>query len=201
MTKIYILREKTGEFLNFAITMADTQYLDKFETILTDGLQKILKGCGVMKEGMLPDSEDILSIWQDSYLESYVGDAVENFNQYPEAALAWAAYLGMGVANNWDKDWAAHSKDAYTSYYGPRGWDDMDEYITGVMLHLKEDWIQKLCDAFYSCAESTLALIRHEGIEPQTPEGFYILVRSYCVFYKLGAAVELQRLGYSKVKL
>ena len=179
--------------------MADTQYLDKYEAILTDGLIKILKGCGVMQEGLLPDSEDILSIWQDSYLEPYVGDAVENFNQYPEAALAWAAYLGMGVANNWDKDWEAHSKDPYTAYYGPRGWDDMDEYITGVQLHLKEDWIQKLCSAFYSCAENTLALIRHEGIEPQTSEGFYILVRSYCVFYKLGAAVELQRLGYSKV--
>lgn len=180
--------------------MANSEILDKFEKVLQDGLVKVLRGCSVLGDGKLPESDDIEDIWQNSYMESYVGDAVENFNDYPEAALAWAAFLGMGVANNWDKDWQAHSSDPYTAYYGPRGWDDMDEHILGPMLSLTPEYAAKLSDAFYSCAESTLGLMRHEGIEVQTKDGFYILVRAYCVFYRLGAAVELQRLGYKLVK-
>lgn len=180
--------------------MANSEILDKFEKVLQDGLVKVLRGCSVLSDGKLPESDDIEDIWQNSYMESYVGDAVENFNDYPEAALAWAAFLGMGVANNWDKDWQAHSSDPYTAYYGPRGWDDMDEHILGPMLSLTPEYAAKLSDAFYSCAESTLGLMRHEGIEAQTKDGFYILVRAYCVFYRLGAAVELQRLGYKLVK-
>ncbi len=181
--------------------MADTKVLDQFEAVLQEGLVKVLRGCSILTDDKLPESDDITGIWESSYMEPYVGDAVENFNDYPEAALAWAAFLGMGVANNWDKDWAAHSNDPYTAYYGPRGWDDMDEYIVGPMLHLTPEYASRLSDAFYSCAESTLGLMRHEGIEAQTKDGFFILVRAYCVFYKLGAAVELQRLGYKKVKL
>ena len=36
-----------------------------------------------------------------------------------------------------------------------------------------------------------------EGIEAQTELGFYVLVRTYSVLFRIGAAIELQRLGYT----
>ena len=46
--------------------------------------------------------------------------------------------------------------------------------------------------------EATLGLISHEGIETETKDGFFVLSRCYTVFYKLGASLELRRLGYEK---
>lgn len=179
--------------------MPDTKRLDNFELVLSDGLEKLCHSCGLF-EGELLTSPDIDGAW-DGYLEKYVADAVLNFNEYPEVAIAWAAYLGMGVAHNWDSDWKAHKDDAYESYYGSRGWDDMDEHIVGDLLHLKEDWAKKVSDCLVGCADAALSLIRHEGIEAQTADGFYCLVRVYCVFFRLGVTAELSRLGYKKVAL
>ena len=126
-----------------------------------------------------------------------MADAVLNFNEYPEAAIAWAAFLGMAVAHNWDTDWEAHKNDSYKSYYGSRGWDDMDEHILWELLCLPEQIGKKISDTLDSCALAALGLIRHEGIEAQTELGFYVLVRTYSVLFRIGAAIELQRLGYT----
>ena len=91
----------------------DTEYLDRFEKILEDGLLKVCQGAGLLGEEVLR-SPDIDEKW-DSYIKDYTADAVENFNAYPEAALSWAAFLGMGVAHNWDVDWEAHKDDSYKS--------------------------------------------------------------------------------------
>ena len=130
-----------------------------------------------------------------------MADAVLNFNEYPEAAIAWAAFLGMAVAHNWDTDWDAHKNDSYKSYYGSRGWDDMDEHILWELLCLPEQIGKKISDTLDSCALAALGLIRHEGIEAQTDLGFYVLVRTYAVMFRLGAAIELQRLGYQRVRV
>ena len=124
-----------------------------------------------------------------------------NCNEYPEAAIAWAGFLGMAVAHNWDVDWEAHKDDPYKSYYGSRGWDDMDEHILWEVLALPEAIGKKLSDTLDSCALAALGLIRHEGIEAQTELGFYVLVRTYSVLYRIGAAIELQRLGYQRVRV
>lgn len=181
--------------------MADSEYLDRFESILREGLVKLCRGEGLLGNGRLQNSPDIQSVWTGSYLQPYVADAVQNFNDYPDAALAWAGFLGMAVANNWDKDWDSHKDDAYQSYYGSRGFDDMDEHILGDVLHLKKDYAAKVSETLNNCAQATLGLIRHEGIEPQTSLGFYVLVRAYSVIYEIGAAVEFNRLGYSMVKM
>ena len=60
---------------------------------------------------------------------------------------------------------------------------------------------KKLSDTLDSCALAALGLIRHEGIEAQTELGFYVLVRTYSVLYRIGAAIELQRLGYQRVRV
>ena len=177
----------------------DTEYLDRFEKILEEGLLKVCRGAGLLEDEVLR-SPDIDDKW-DSYIKDYTADAVENFNAYPEAALSWAAFLGMGVAHNWDAGWEAHKDDAYQAYYGSKGWDNMDEHILHDVLGLKSDdpVAKKLNDTLLSCALATLGLIRHEGIEPQTDLGFYVLVRSYTVMYRIGAAMEIRRLGYKKV--
>lgn len=177
----------------------DTAYLDRYEQILSDGLVKVCQSKGVLSTELL-SCPDVEGKWND-YVKDYVADAVENFNDYPEASLAWAAFLGMGVANNWDKDWDAHKDDSYSSYYGSRGWDDMDENILYNRLHLDPEWAAKVSSAMESCAAATLGLIRHEQIEPQTELGFYILNRSYNVMFRVGESVELERLGYKKVRI
>lgn len=177
--------------------MENSDYLDSYEKRLENGLLKVCEGLGVLNGEMIlsPDLEDK---W-DLIIKDYIADAVENFNDYPEVVLAWAGFLGMGVAHHWDEDWHRHKSDSYASYYGPRGYDDMDEYILHKVLGLGDDDCKRYSDIFDSCALAALGLMKHEGIQAQTAEGFYILARSYSVFFRLGASIELKRLGWQKV--
>lgn len=179
--------------------MEDTTYLDNFESLLQDGLIKVCQGNGLVGDELL-DSPDVTGKWED-YIKDYVADAVENFNDWPQTAIAWAGFLGLGVARNWDRSWEKHSHDSYKDYYGEHGFDDMDEHILHDILglDLESPEARKISDTLSSCALATLGLIRHEGIEPQTSRGFYILIRAYTVLYRIGAGIELKRLGYKKV--
>ena len=69
--------------------MEDSAFLDNYEKTLQLGLSRICSGAGLMGEDLL-SSEDIDAKWEE-FIKDYVADAVENFNDYPEAALAWAA--------------------------------------------------------------------------------------------------------------
>lgn len=178
--------------------MEQKEILDRFEKTLEDGLVKICRGAGILDE--MVTSPDIDGKW-DEYIKSYIEDAVSNFNEYPEAALAWAAFLGMGVSNRWDSDWKKYSGAGYRSYYGSKGWDDMDEHVMYDILHLVPEHAKKVSETLDSCALATLGLIRHEGIETQTQLGFFILARAYSVMFRIGEAIELKRLGYRKVLL
>jgi hypothetical protein len=179
--------------------MENSEWLDRFEKVLEDGLLKVCSGEGLVDAELLR-SPDVDAKWED-YIKDYVADAVENINEFPEAAIAWAAFLGMGVAYNWDLNWRLHHKDAYSDYYGSRGWDDMDEHILRDVLGLPLDGpeAKKISDTLLSCALAVLGLLQHEGVETQTARGFYLLARSYTVLYRIGAAIELHRLGYKKV--
>ena len=168
---------------------------DKFESVLQDGLQKVCRGCNLLGEDV-PSSEDIDAKWND-YIEPYVGDAVHNFNDYSNAALGFAAYLGMAVAHLWDEDWLENRDREYRSFYGSEGFDNMDDNIVENILKLDPVLAEKIKSGLLSLVEATLGLISHEGIETQTEDGFFVLARCYTVFYKLGAAIELRRLGYS----
>lgn len=177
--------------------MMDTKFLDDFEHTLQDGLLKVCNGAGLLQDGIL-ESEDLENKWND-YLQDYVADAVANFNDWPQSAVAWAGFLGMAVAHHWDADWPIFKDDSYASYYGKRGFDDMDEHILGDILKLSSQEASKYSNLLSSCAMAALGLIRHEGIEAQTDTGFYVLVRTYTVLFRIGAALELSRLGYKKV--
>ena len=177
----------------------DTRDLDRFEQLLEDGLLKICSGAGLLP-GELVRNPDLDALW-DVYIKDYIADAVVNFNEYPEAALAWAGFLGLGTAWAWDADWQQYKDRPYRRWYGSRGWDDMDEHILRDILGLPLDSheAKKISDTLQSCALAVLGLLQHEGVETQTARGFYLLSRAYTVLYRIGVAIELDRLGYRKV--
>ncbi|MCQ2174078.1 MAG: hypothetical protein MJY61_02960 [Bacteroidales bacterium] len=178
------------------------RYLDNFESVLEGGLLKICKSSKVLDETCEQDgrvflSPDIEQVW-DRFVKDYVGDAVENFNEFPDAAIGFAGFLGMAVAHFWDSDWDSHREDGYADYYGSRGFDDMDDHILADVLKLDESDSAFTVSLMKSLSMAVQVLLRREQIESQTDIGFYALVRSYGVVFRVGAAVELYRLGYRK---
>lgn len=169
--------------------------LTNFEELLEDGLVKVCRNAGLMDEVMT--SPDIDGKWEE-FIRDYVADGISNYNSYPDAALGFAAYLGMGVAHHWDGRWEAHRLDTYSSYYGNRGYDNMDDHIVSDILRLSREDTDKVKQALQCCTAATEALIRHQEIEPQTSTGFYALVRCFSVFFRIGVSIELYRLGYKK---
>lgn len=178
--------------------MANNVDLDRFEKTLQDGLVKICSGRNLMS-GML-ESDDLEQKWNE-YLQDYVSDAVVNFNRYPEAAIGFAGFLGMAVAHCWDENWDIYKRVSYKDYYGSRGFDDMDDHIVEDILKLDKDSAAKVIDTLKDCTLAAQGLIRHEFIEPQTADGFFVLVRCYTVLFRIGCSLELTRLGYKKQKL
>lgn len=162
-------------------------------------MNELLKLCTQYKvlEGTLLSTEDIDARWHEIAPE-YVADAVPNIADYPTVAIAWAGYVGMAVAHLWDEDWAAHCKDEYKSLYGPAGFDDMDENIVQKILgfHLESQEAKNIEQMMRRLGETALTLIRRENIEPQSPMAFHAFARAIKVMFRIGAAIELKRLGY-----
>jgi len=176
-----------------------TVNLDEFEKILQDGLLKVCSSCGLAEADLL-ESPDINLKWEE-FIRPYIDDAVHNFNEYPSAALGFAAYLGMAVAHLWDEDWPANRDCTYNSFYGSAGYDNMDDHVVESVLRLDPLIASKLKNCLLSMVEATLGLISHEGIETETKDGFFVLARCYSVFYRIGASLELHRLGYKAHRL
>ena len=173
--------------------------LDRFQEILENGLVKVCGMSGIQLEMMT--SPDIDDKWNDVLLKGYTADAVNNVNDYPQAALGFAAYLGMAVANQWDTDWNSFRDVPYASYYGNRGFDDMDDHIVDDVLRLDSLIADKIRKTVLNCTQATQDLLRHEGIETRSEFGFYILVRCYSALFRIGVSLELHRLGYRKTAL
>lgn len=176
--------------------MVNKVYLENFESRI---MNEILKICTQyrMLEGTLLSTDDIDARWHDIAPE-YVADAVPNIADYPTVAIAWAGYVGMAIAHQWDGDWAAHCKDEYKSLYGPAGFDDMDENIVQNVIgfHLESQEAKNIEQMMRRLGETALTLIRRENIEPQSPMAFHVYARSIKVMFRIGAAIELKRLGY-----
>lgn len=176
--------------------MVNNVYLENFESRITDELLRLCKQYEVL-DGTLLATEDINARWQ-AFAPEYMADAVPNIASYPTVAIAWAGYVGIAVAHLWDSDWAAHSKDEYKSLYGPAGFDDMDENIVQNILgfHLESREAKSIEQMMRRLGETALTLIRRENIEPQSPMAFHIYARVVKVMFRIGAAIELKRLGY-----
>ena len=174
----------------------DTQYYEDFENNLMTKLLGQLISLQAL-DGTLLDSDDITARWHDLAPE-YMADAVPQLNSYPAAAIAWAAYVGMAVAHRWDEDWILYSTEPYTDLLGPRGFDDMDEHIVQNILKLKLESPEatRIEEIMRGLAQTAITTIRHEQVEGQTTQAFYIFARTTRVMFRLGAAMELYRLGY-----
>ena len=178
-----------------------TDYLEKFERRVEEELLRLCTSAGMLN-GTLLASEDIDEHWR-TLAPEYMADAVPQVKDYPTVSVAWAAYLGMGVAWGWDNDWNLCKQDSYSSYYGKQGFDDMDEHITFDILDLLPDGYEtkNIENNIRRCGETAVALIRHEHIEPQSAMAFHVFARACRVMYRIGAAIELKRLGYKFEKV
>ena len=179
----------------------DIQYLVRIEEKMENELLRLCTERGALK-GTLLATEDIDEQWKILAPE-YMADAVPQVKDYPTVSVAWASYLGMAIAWGWDTDWTLCKQDPYTSYYGQQGFDDMDEHIVYDMLGLTPDGYEAraLEGIIRRCGETAVSLIRHEHIEPQSTTAFHVFARACRVMYRIGAAIELKRLGYKFEKL
>ena len=181
--------------------MEQAEYFDTFENNL---LKELLRLCSSHKmlEGTLLSSEDIDERWKE-YAPEYMADAVPQVNSFPAAAIAWAGYVGMAVAHRWDENWATYATESYSSLHGTQGFDDMDEHILQNILglSLEEEQSQKIEEMMRRCANTAITYIRREEVEAQSTKAFYIFARTTRVLFRIGAAMELHRLGYKFEKV
>ena len=178
------------------LEMDDTLYYDVFEKNLRDELIRV---CTMENEltGKLLRSDDIDAKWQE-LAPDYMADAMKVITDYPTVSVAWAGYMGMGIAKWWDQDWAVFGAWPYEKLLGKHGFDDMDEHIVrdilGIKLETPES--EKIEELMRKCATTAIGFIRHENIEPQSIRAFYVYARAVKVMYEIGVSVELKRLGY-----
>jgi hypothetical protein len=183
--------------------MENIAYFDKYEEKLTEVLMRLCTDLGVMN-GQLLAAEELEEKWKEIVPE-YMVDAVPQIKDYPTVSVAWAGYLGIGLAVLWDRDWVKYKDDSdlYKFFVQPRGFDCMDEFILeellGVKLESKE--FLEVEGVMRSCAKTAVDMIRKEGIEPQSPDAFYVFARSVKVLFKIGVSVALKRLGYKYEKV
>ena len=91
----------------------------------------------------------------------------------------------------------------YSALYGKQGFDDMDENILQEILSIPLDSkeAEETESMIRRCAESTVSLIRHEQVEPQSPTAFYVFTRAAKTMFRIGAALQLKRMGYKFEKV
>ena len=179
----------------------NTEYLVRFEHKLEQELLKLCTNYHYL-DGVLLETEDITEHWK-TLAPEYVADAVNEVQNYPVVSVAWACYLGMGVACAWDADWARFSKAPYQAFYGEQGFDDMDENIVKNLLGLRldSDEAKNIEEMIHRCGQTTVSLIRYEQVEPQSALAYHVFARAAKVMFRIGAAMELKRLGYKFEKV
>lgn len=183
--------------------METNQHRLRYEETLTETLLNQCNSNGFL-DGQLLDVEELNEKWRE-IAPQYMVDAIPEFNQYPAVAIAWAAYLGMGLTAMWDGAWDEYGdrSDIYSIIRDKRGFDSMDEYILEELLGIppSSDETCALNDCFLGLAQSAITLMRHEGVEAQTADAFYIFACTAKVFFLFGVSICLKRLGYAYKKI
>lgn len=173
-----------------------SEYLSSFEEKLSAELQSVFSSY-ITVDGIMPSSQDVMQRWTE-LIPEYMADAIPQINEYPTVAIAWAGYLGMAVAHDWDDDWELYHDRPYKEFYGEQGFDDLDEHIVEHILHLPLDG-QEAADIeamMRRLAQKALTMLRRENVEPQSRTAFYAYSRVLNTMFRLGASMELMRLGY-----
>lgn len=146
---------------------------------------------------MMPSSPDIDGRWT-CLLDGFAGDAVHEFNAWPEVTLAWAGYMGAAVAKLWDTDFGRCMAVSYDDMKGGKGFDDLDEHVTRDVLGLPldSDEARSLASRLAYCGAEALSAMRHEPVEDLTAEAYKVFLRSIEAMYRIGAALQLSAMGY-----
>ena len=183
--------------LTFAAIMEENaKYYETYEENLLREMLRMCTSLGML-DGELLASEDIDQKWKE-WAPEYIAEALPEVNSYPEFAIACAGYAGMAAAQWWDEDWGRHHGAKYETLHGPRGFADMDEFIVPNILSLKLDSVEakQIMNILLCCAQKATTFIQHEHIEAQTVKAFHIFARTVQVMFRIGAALQLKRLGY-----
>lgn len=170
--------------------------IQHYEQIFREDLHKYLLYNNKVDE-RLPDAPDIEEQWR-KIGESYLPDAMREFQDYPTVSLGWAMFIGLAVAKYWDQDWELYSKveDLYKHLCSAIDFDHMDEYILQQVLLLPADEQQTMSELVGRCAQRIYSQLMHQGLEPGTAETFRAFVAALHQMYLMGAAIELKALGY-----
>ena len=150
----------------------------------------------------LPEAPDLEQLWA-KIGESYLPDALREFNKYPTVSLGWIMYVGMALAKYWDEDWELYGKveDLYKYLRDRIDFDHTDDYICEKVLLLNEDEHKAVNGIVAECASRTYNLLIHQGLQPGTEEAFRGFIAALHQMYLMGIAMELKALGYHMTKL
>lgn len=144
-----------------------------------------------------PEAIDIEEKWL-VVGQSYLPDGMREFRDYPLVSFGWMMYLGMAVTQYWEDDWEIYGQmpDLYIYIRDKEGFDTMDEYVRGKVLHLDGDAFETTETMVQSCAQRAYSALSHAHIESGTKEAFEAYVACLHQLYLMGMAVQLHRLGY-----
>ena len=174
--------------------------MEHFEEELRKDLHQFLLTMREVDE-RLPECPDVEEKWEE-IAKSYIPDGIREFQDYPSASLGWMMYIGMAVAKMWDTEWEIYSKieDLYAYMRDKRGYDAMDEYVREEVLFRDDDYVvlERLVG---ECASRVYNALMHQRFEPGTKEAFNGYVACLHQLYLMGAAMQLNRMGYHMTKM
>ena len=174
--------------------------MENFEEELRIDLHQFLLTMREVDE-RLPECPDVEEKWEE-IAKSYIPDGIREFQDYPSASLGWMMYIGMAVAKMWDTEWEIYSKieDLYAYMRDKRGYDAMDEYVREEVLFRDDDYVvlERLVG---ECASRVYNALMHQRFEPGTKEAFNGYVACLHQLYLMGAAMQLNRMGYHMTKM
>ncbi len=182
--------------------MENSSYFKSFEESMTSRLLTTLSSLTSAPTGSLI-VEELNEKWNEIAPE-YMMEAVKEFNDYPTATLAWAAYLGMALAKIWDlTPVRLQNENLYGEIVSKRGWDEMDEYISQIVLGNRAGSIEEkeLSNTLLTIAKEANTLLRRESLEPGTSNAFYGLASTLKVMFSVGVSLQLYNMGYRYEKV
>lgn len=187
--------------LNISFIMSQQQNKVCIEQQVHEDLHRYLMSIDRVDEHF-PDAPDIELHWP-KIGDSYLPDAVREFNSYPTVALGWVMFIGMAVAKYWDDDWNLYSRvpDLYKYLRDRIDFDHMDDYICVNVLSLGTEQHKALSAVVGECASRTYNFLCHQNLEPGTQQAFRAFVDALHQMYLMGAAMQLKAMGFHMTRL
>lgn len=174
-----------------------------FEKQTLEDLHKFLVSVGKVDK-ILPETPDLQDLWP-AVLEAYLPDGVREFAEYPVVSLGWIMFMGMAVAKYWDEDWVKYSKEGGSKIYNrlrdEKSFDNLDDNILENVLGLDEKQAEETSKIVGECAARTLASLQRSSIEAGTEKAAQAYIGALHALYTMGAAMELNALGYHMTPL